>query len=245
VWTVILAIFIAIMSAADRAQPERYLMPIMPALWLLGSRAIIALLGYRWWMAVPGFACLLILPLIFLVRFDYESTQPDTRVLAKEWIEAHVPSGAKILMDGMRYRFIMSPPINPNDITIADQAERAAQEGARLGRGLSKRALALYTEAMRQVEGPTYELHSTVYGLEVEELSYYVQACFDYIITSSTYTQRYTAEADRQRFPKSAQFYDQLRTDPRFEVVYTVEPVPWQNAGPTITVYKVLPGCSS
>jgi hypothetical protein len=185
------------------------------------------------------------LPLAALVRYDYELTKPDTRVLAKEWIEAHVPSGAKILMDGLRYRFMISPPLIPNQTVVAQQVSQAAQEGKRLSRGVSQRALALYDEAMAQLEGPKYELYSTVWGLEVEDLTYYVRTCFDYIITSSYNTQRYDRGPHRERFPKSAQFYEQLPTDPRFRVVYSVAPIPWQSRGPTITVYQVLPRCEA
>jgi hypothetical protein len=97
---------------------------------------------------------------------------------------------------------------------------------------------------MYQVKGPTYRLHSTVWGLEVEELDYYVQTCFDYIITSSFNSERYVGEIYQKRFPKSARFYEQLKTDSRFQIVYSIAPVPWRRNGPIITVYKVLPSCS-
>ena len=168
-------------------------------------------------------------------------TKPDTRVLAKDWIETNVPAGAKILMDGMQYRFVQSPPLTPDSATVARQVTQA--KGGQLSRGVSQRALSLYSEAMEHIKRPRYELHSTVYGLEVQDITYYVQACFDYIITSSALSQVYVDENMRQRFPKSAQFYEQLPADPRFRTVYSVAPVSWQRQGPTITVYKVLPSC--
>ncbi len=242
IWCVLIVVFLGIMTASDWGKPERYLLPIIPALWLLSSQGIAAVSGRHWWLSTAALVCVASLSLVALVRQDYEWTKPDTRVLAKEWIEANVPSGAKILMDGMRYRFVMSPPLTPNNSTVERQVAEAAQ-GKRLSRGVSTRTLALYAEAMEQVKGPTYELHSTVWGLGVEDLTYYVQSCFDYIITSSHITRKYESGITQERFPKSARFYDQLYIDPRFQKVYSVEPISWQRSGPTITAYKVLQTC--
>lgn len=243
IWIVFILVFLGVMTVADRGAADRYMLPIVPALWLLGSRAITALAGQHRWVSAAGLACVMVIPLFTLVRHDYELTKPDTRVLAKQWIEAHIPSDAKILMDGLRYRFMISPPLIPNETVVSNQVTQAAQEGSLLSRGVSQRALALYAEAIAQLEGPKYELYSTVWGLEVENLTYYVRTCFDYIITSSENSKRYTRGKGRQRFPKSVQFYERLPTDSRFRVVYAVEPSPWKRRGPVITVYKVIPPC--
>ena len=44
---------------------------------------------------------------------------------------------------------------------------------------------------MEEVNGPTYDLHPTVWGLTVEDPDYYAQRCFDYIVTSSMISKRY------------------------------------------------------
>jgi 4-amino-4-deoxy-L-arabinose transferase-like glycosyltransferase len=241
--TVFILIFLAIVTAADRSQAQRYLLPIMPALWLLSGWVVVAVSRRRQSLGVAVLACVVVVPLIALVRQDYMWTRPDTRVLAKEWIEANIPSGAKILMDGMRYRFVQSPPLNPDQSTVAYRVTQASEAG-RLSRGVSRQTLALYAQAMNQVKGPTYKLHSTVWGLAVEDLSYYIQACFDYIITSSSNSERYIGEINRKRFPKSARFYEQLKADANFQVAYSIAAVPWKRDGPVITVYKVLRYCS-
>jgi 4-amino-4-deoxy-L-arabinose transferase-like glycosyltransferase len=238
IWTVFIVIFLGILTLADRKQFENYLLPIMPALWLLGSAAIVAILGHHRSLMVTGYTCVVVVPLLSLMYRDYMWTKPDTRVLAKEWIEANIPSGTEILMDGMRYRFIPSPPLNPDRSTVDHKIARAGEAG-RVSRGVSRQTLALYSEAMSQVDGPMYKLHSTVHGLVVENLDYYVRNCFDYIVTSSYISESYAEEITRVRFPKSAQFYEQLRNDPRVHVVYSVGAVPWKRGGPLITVYKV------
>ena len=105
--------------------------------------------------------------------------------------------------------------------------------------------LSLYAEAQKRVSGPKYDVHSTVYGLEVRELDDYVRECFDYVVTSSLNESRYATEESRLRFPKSARFYDEIRTDSRFERVYRVEPVLRKQPGPTITVYRISPRCGA
>jgi 4-amino-4-deoxy-L-arabinose transferase-like glycosyltransferase len=242
IWSVFSVVFLCIMLFADRGQAERYLLPIIPALWLLGSRIVAVVLGRYWWSTAAGLVCIIAIPLMALVRQNYVWTKPDTRVLAKEWIEANIPAGSKILMDGMRYRFVPSPPLNPDKNTVVHRIEEM-QKAKRVSRGVSDKTLTLYSEAMARLQGPTYEIHSTEYGLNVEELPNYVQACFDYIITSSSISRKYTDQLNRTRFPKSAQFYEQLKTDSQFRAVYTVQPSLWLNDGPIITVYKVFSSC--
>jgi hypothetical protein len=244
IWCFFIVMFLVILTAAGRAESEHYLLPIMPGLWLLSSRAVVIVLGHRQTLLLPAFVCTVIVPLAALVRQDYMWTKPDTRVLAKQWIEANIPAGAKILMDGMRYRFVQSPPLNPASSTVDRQVGQAANTEY-VSRAVSSQTLALYRQAMSQRQGPTYRLHSTVWGIEIEDLNHYIQGCFDYIITSSANSERFVEESSRQRFPKSAQFYEQLKADSRFQVVYAVEPVPWQSSGPLITIYKVPSTCGA
>jgi hypothetical protein len=230
------------MTVADRPGEERYLLGIVPALWLLAARGAAEITGQRNRVAAIAVALIIAVPLLALIRQDYMFTRPDTRVLAKDWIEKNIPSGSKILIDGMRYRLIQSPPLNPDESTVERRITRA--EGPRrVSRGVSQDTLALYAEAMSKVSGPKYDLHSTVYGLDVKDLSYYPQECFDYIITSSQVSNDFVAPSRVQKYPTSARFYRQLPTDPRFSAIYSVKPVPWAIQGPAITVYEVLSNC--
>lgn len=246
-WDIILFVmaisFVLVMYAADRPGNERYLLPIMPAFWLLAARAAATVGGTRPAMILAIVLIIAALPTFDIAKTNYMFTRPDTRVLAKHWIEANVPAGSKILMDGMKYRYIQSPPLNPDEATVRRRVGNAEKEGADLSRGVSSRTLALYAQAMAQVTGPRYELHSTVYGLNVQDLDYYPQACFEYIVTSSANSTRFDDPRVADRYPRGARFYHDLPEDPRFEAVYSVEPVEWQIQGPKITVYKVLASC--
>ncbi|MFQ6059448.1 MAG: ArnT family glycosyltransferase, partial [Anaerolineae bacterium] len=82
----------------------RFLIPALPVLTLLAARTV--------WLAVerlPGgeggqavavgvvAVVLLFQPVLDTVRHDYLLTRTDTRTLAKAWIEANIPNGAKII----------------------------------------------------------------------------------------------------------------------------------------------------
>ena len=241
IWSVLTVLFVGLMSLSSRGQPEHYLLPVLPCLWLLGARALMVVSG-RPPLVVAGLVCIVTLPTAALVRQNHELTQLDTRVIAKGWIEANIPSGARILADSFQYRFTPSPPLIPDQSAVLRQIEGVSGESNRF-RGVSQNTLKLYAEAMQSVSGPRYELHPTVWGLTVQDAGYYAERCFDYIITSSIISDRYRSDLNRQRFPKSARFYDHLDGDSRLQKVYVVEPIEWHRPGPTITVYKLLLSC--
>jgi hypothetical protein len=195
-------------------------------------------------LLIAGLACIVAVPLFALVRQNHEWTHPDTRVVAKEWVENNLTPGSKILADSFQYRFTPSPPLTPDQSAVLRQIQGVSSESSRF-RGVSSRTLKLYAEAMESVSGPRYELHPTVWGLAVEDPAYYEEHCFDYVITSSMISTRYAGDLNRERFPKSARFYEQLDSDPRVKRIYSVEPIPWRRSGPTITVYKLLSSCTS
>lgn len=242
--TSMVVVFIFVMSLSDRTQPERYLLPIVPALWMLGARGAMTLGRYRPYL--PGVALILIvaMPIFWLVRAAVEKSQEDTRVHAKNWIEANVPSGARILVDGMRYRFSQGPPLNADRTTVQEKVDRAIEEGGNFGRGVSELALSVYEEAMVSTSGPKYQLVSTVHGLKVQDVTYYVKNCFDYIVTSSMIAGRFRPGSPaRELFPESARFYDSLASDPRVVLIHVETPEPWGKSGPSVHVYRVKNEC--
>jgi hypothetical protein len=242
IWCALVVLFLGVMTLADRPGQERYILPIVPAIWLLAARAASVFAGQRGRVMVTVIAVIVIIPLFALIRQDYMWTRPDTRVLAKNWIESNVPDGSKILMDGMRYRFIGSPPLKPDQATVNRRVKGAASEEA-LSRGVSSRTLEIYAEAMSNLKGSRYNIYSTVWGIDVKELSYYPKMCFEFIVTSSYNSNRFVEPHVAERYPTSAQFYARLPVDSRFEAVYSAKPIPWKIQGPEITVYKVLHSC--
>lgn len=237
-------IFVVVMSLSNRTQPERYLLPIVPALWILGGRGVVALGKYGNRLPAIALALVVVAPAFWLVRAGVEKTHQDTRILAKDWIEANVPAGSKILMDGMRYRFSQSPPINPDHSTVSEKVGRAEAEDGNIGRGVSSLALSVYEEAMNSAQGPKYRIVSTVHGLQVKDLDFYVSNCFDYVITSSMIAGRFGAGGLATRlFPDSARFYESLDKDSRSHLLHEESAIHWRKSGPTIRIFKLKNSC--
>jgi hypothetical protein len=243
IWCVTIGVFLLVMAMADRPGIERYLFPILPAMWLMAARAVFGVAGNRSLVIALGFGMIVAMPLYALVKQNYTWTRPDTRVMAKNWIETNVAPGAKILMDGMRYRFIFSPPLNPDEATVARRLSSAEDEDGQISRGISGRTMSLYAKAMAAKDGPKYDLHSTVWGLEVRELSRYPEECFDFIVTSSGIANRFRVPDIAERYPESVVFYRELPSHPGFTQVYSVQPIPWKIQGPAIDVYEVQSAC--
>ncbi|MGE0384287.1 MAG: phospholipid carrier-dependent glycosyltransferase [Gammaproteobacteria bacterium] len=242
-WTALLtggtAVLLLLLSASDRGAGERYLLPMVPALWLLAARGVTGICGGRGWAQALLTLAIVVPPAIKIVRADIAFTRTDTRILAKQWIEANVAPGARILVDGMRFRFIQSPPLKPT----AEALDRQVAALAASELNYPERFLALYRRARQAVPGPAYDIHSTMYGLEVRELDFYAPACFDYVIVSSDIADRYADEALRRQVPQAARFYDGIRSHPGFRRVYSIRSEPLVRPGPAITVYEVLPAC--
>jgi hypothetical protein len=232
-------LLVLILSASDRGASERYMAPMSPALWLLAARGVSALGSGRAWLR--GLLVLAVVSpgAIGLVRADYTLSRTDSRILAKHWIETHIPADAKLLVDGMRFRFIQSPPLKPNDVALQRQLDALATSELKY----PKRFLDLYERAQASHSGPRYDLHSTMYGLELRDLDHYVAACFDYVVVSSDVSSRFSSGAQRQQWPAAAAFYDGIANHPAYRELYRVSGAPWQAPGPTITVYAIDSPC--
>jgi len=85
----------------DFHHEARYILPMLPGLALFGG-GIVAEIGQRlrrrvWWKALlAGFILALGYSTAIAFRYDLLLARPDTRLLAKRWIEVNVPAGTKI-----------------------------------------------------------------------------------------------------------------------------------------------------
>jgi hypothetical protein len=86
----------------------RYMTPLLPALFLLEAGLLVAVLrrlavGWRVPAGVVAGAALLAVPLAHCVAYDRLLARADTRLLATEWLAAHVPAGARVLVVGTSF----------------------------------------------------------------------------------------------------------------------------------------------
>lgn len=107
--------------------PDQYLLPAVPCLIILGARfydvAMSRLTGNAW-VGAAGVVLLSLPALVSTLRTDYVDSQPTTMVVAKQWVEQHIPRGSRILITPM---FVPALSFTSESL----QRRRATQRGAR------------------------------------------------------------------------------------------------------------------
>lgn len=113
---------------------QRYMLPAV-ALWTLPAGLATAELAkralgrgshLRAWSTAAAILLFAILVSLPSLRYDWLLSQPDTRTLAKEWIESNIPAGADMAVESY------PPPITPDLETLrAQQREAPRSLGAR------------------------------------------------------------------------------------------------------------------
>ena len=92
-----------IYMGSARLQFERFTLPLIPFLVIIVS-CFIGDLKVRYGYSINRIISLVLIigliPMIYSVRSDYLLTKTDTRTLALNWINSHIPSGSKIALDG-------------------------------------------------------------------------------------------------------------------------------------------------
>ena len=209
---------IAVTSWAMKA--DRYLLPILPIVLVFAAAAVdevvrlpvLAKRGSRWRIIAASVLFLAAgVPLAISYPAHMERYTPNTRTLAREWIEAHVPSGAFIATESYGPE-LMSPHV----LFSLDTDIRKAV----LRRVADRPQYAVQPVPMLQV----YPERTSVYY----DLRLYLDA--DFFITSSAIRSRYDREP--ARFASHIAFYDSL--DIRFHRLQEFS----GPTGPTVTVYQ-------
>jgi 4-amino-4-deoxy-L-arabinose transferase-like glycosyltransferase len=221
-WAWILGSFVvayAVLLSSWSMRAERYLLPIVPPLLVFASAIFFAALEARAPGARRARAAFLLIGSVFilgsLIRTDIregKKRSSDTRTQAKEWIEAHCPSGALVLTE----------PYGPDvfdtlELMLLDPDVRA--------------------KSLERLEyHPFYGLLQLPMFQVAPERSapYYDLALYqdvDLFITSSVIRSRYVS--DRNRFPQQSAFYDSLEA-----TFQKIQDFPPQDAGgPHLTLY--------
>jgi 4-amino-4-deoxy-L-arabinose transferase-like glycosyltransferase len=84
-----------------RAHFDRYVLPLVPPLGVLAGRLR---------TLAPVTLLLLAIPLTWSIRKDIELARTDTRIAAHDWIERHLPAGARVAADSS------TPPLEGFDV---------------------------------------------------------------------------------------------------------------------------------
>ncbi len=200
---------------------------------------------------------LLIFPLSSVIKNNVFMSRPDTRTVAKYWIEANIPSETRILVDES------SVNISPDERYYKDMIERAirydkSQFTIHYGT-LSRHSLMALPDTIydisyirfpwwrkREMQAGTYyatsdydeDMGNPLKPVGVEEYEYYIRNGFKYAVVSSyKYDMFINGSKKSVRFPSYKKFYDELFE--RAVLIKEFNPEEHNTRGPTVKVLKI------
>jgi hypothetical protein len=186
---------------------------------------------------------------------SYRMSMPDTRTLAKDWIEKNIAPNSKILMDsGKYYLGIYGPPLPLSRWTLEQLIARgdpttrlvlASRDGTRRT-GYSREAT-YFREQLRTLDDqPGYDVIQILHDSgsqrpNVRDLEEYLGLGVQYVITSSYVTGNYSLNSETARLhpemaAKYRNFYEAL--DKRGTLIKEFGPSE-KIAGPNLRIYKL------
>jgi hypothetical protein len=203
---------------------ERYTLPLLPFLALFAAIALVALAAWlrerstgssglaaatRW----PGLglavaALLLVAPEVARgLHWHWLLAQPDTRVVAGEWIEQNIPADARVAME----------PYSPA-IRLSRAMVRAERE--RLGNSVADTIARRRYDQFLATPVPPTERGYWLFRLTRYDLDRLLGAKVEYVVLSGFTYQRYQRACDR--YAEACRFYQELER--RGTLIYAVEP---------------------
>jgi 4-amino-4-deoxy-L-arabinose transferase-like glycosyltransferase len=288
--TPMIVVYLVVMGSAER-QFGRWLMPLVPALCVLAAYLALAscsaLAGLppgtgasrsrqgaaRWRVlsaatAVLAAAALLAQGAVHTVHADEVLSRPDTLTLARAWMVAHIPKGARIVVEPvvpqawLHQADGLGPPA-----TVAAERPRAKRARWEEYEWLLKRIVPASANGAGSDEGigPGWRVahrYSRVedyeYTLSPSLIDFYIQQRYCWIMTASQQAGR--AFSDPRQAPGAIAYYRALASGARavyhlspyapgsrpvafnFDWSYDDYPLAYRLAGPEITVYRLRGG---
>ncbi len=205
----------------------RYTLPIIIVVTALAGRTVVELAGRipqrRTVIAVVAVACVG-WPLARTIVNAEALAHPDSRTIAKEWIEANIPAGSRVLIEGMK--------ITPIKGTVPLRETPAAIERRIAYWRTREPKQARYLELQRDASGGTgYELHFVRLDSIAPLQEYVSQGVRYFVVRPEAFEFSRRAEADSGRLIR------ELRSDPRVRLLHRIEGAAQTPPGPLIEIY--------
>jgi hypothetical protein len=219
----------------------RYLIPVFPALAVLGGGMLRAL-GEKisprrrlWFPAV--LSLLFLLPIRNIVRWDVVFSCPDTKNLARTWIEGNIPAGARIALEWDNNATVQ---LQEDDRAVREKI-RGYEEGELFTIHHPASQMAeIHRRRLAAARGRTYDVVriGEVRGLTLIPRLYSLEELekekVEYLVVSSEIYNWFKGAKNREAYPVHAEFYDAV-----FELaplkIFELEGQP----GPVIRVYRL------
>lgn len=182
--------FFAAIAIFGSTNFARYAVIILPQMMLISAIICRDFVKSAAFLMIISFL-VMIPPFLTVVKFNYYLGLPDTRILAKDWIEKNISSGTKIVNEGAIRSELFSvygPPISMESNSLQRRLKKVKELG------LAGTTLKGLIEVNKDKIG--YDLIGTVsidYFLDLNSLTYvkisgvekYVEDGYCYLVTSS------------------------------------------------------------
>lgn len=208
----------------------RYILPVLPILTLLGGRIVadlVAEVSGRGRRLAVNFLLigLTIWPVSQIVAANYILTQPDTRKIARVWVDEHIESGSKIFIEGTRTEPKQGtvPLLNsPENLRKAIERYRDTEPGKAKYFGM----------ALKVQSGKSYDL-LTVRPMQLKDLEYYKNIGVQYFVVRP---ELYAGSRVQFHWPR---LIEALRADPDVSLIQRFDSEDHARPGPVIEIYRV------
>lgn len=243
----IAAVFLVLGSTTYLVQ-NRYFMTMLPLFFILNGKLwddvanTVSSSSRLQTMAL----CLTLSVVLFVparesIVFTRTLTETNTSRIAKEWIEANIPAGSKILIDAGHTIITSGPRLNQSRENLEAQlnAIRNLKEGETYDSPQVKIVdsyAAIYFELLlKNIPAVTYDISTTELGRQIEPLPYYLDHGFEYFIHNADLEENLMNSKWREKYPESVSFYGSLSRS--LELVKSFEPSATRS-GQSVKIYK-------
>jgi hypothetical protein len=256
-------IFIAVSNVAHPGHAEpRHQLPIYPFLAVCAGYLASTLcerMNPR--LVIPLLSIALLLPTYAIVQRGLYITKTDTRTLAKQWIEANIPTGTRIVLDEKGPQLLMSEEQLDTEIDRANKSDPDGQFTAHYGRYLqyqrlaARNATSYYISEIRFPWWRTMEPDSGEYiiseqdrdtgnplrPMNAKSLEEYRREGYEYFIVNSLrYGHYFKIGSERSKnFPTFYHFYHDLFREAT--LVNEFHPPKERRPGPIIKIFYLPP----
>ena len=199
-------LYLLFLSLEAHAQPN-FIMVVLPFICLYIAIGVEEVIGIYWSRNSNKAFVFLIAAVILaapdfmnVLRYDYLLTRPDTRAVAKSWIEKNIPQNTSILLEGsFPWEITYNVPLVENKSCLEDEIKKIKSSGG------SGELWRMRISLLDSIKSTKYYIHKAGRFGSAEILEYEYDQEPQYIITTSYFDHGLTISLKDR-----AMFYDKL-----------------------------------